>query len=91
MQYYIYRSNTYLICLIAGVRFPDGSRGQRRFPREAPLRALYDWCLSRSLEAAGGREFTLSEAAPGSIPLTEFEASLEGVGVADAMLVMKWS
>ena len=77
--------------LSAAVRFPDGSRGQRRFPRDAPLAAVHDWCLSRSPEAAGGRPFFLSEALPGAAPLADLGQTLEAADVADAMLVMKWS
>ena len=47
------------------MRFQDGSRKQRRFPRDAPLRSVHDWCLTHSVEAASGREFILAEAAPG--------------------------
>lgn len=77
-------------CRIA-VRFPDGSRQQRRFPRSAPLSCVHDWCLTASMEAAGGRPFFLSEAAPGAPPLVDVAQSLQAAGVADAMLVMKWS
>jgi hypothetical protein len=47
--------------------------------------------LTVSIEAAAGRSFFLSEAAPGSPPLVNLEQTLEAAGVADAMLVMKWS
>lgn len=77
--------------LFAAVRFPDGSRQQRRFPRSFPLSCVHDWCLTVSTEAAAGRSFFLSEAAPASPPLLDLEQSLEAAGVADAMLVMKWS
>ena len=73
------------------MRFQDGSRGQRRFPRDASLRSVHDWCLTQSLEAAGGRAFFLSEAAPGAQPLIDLDSTLEIVGVTDSMLVMKWS
>lgn len=77
--------------LSAAVRFPDGGRQQRRFPRNSPLSCVHDWCLTVSMEAAAGRPFFLSEAVPGSPPLVDLEQSLESTGVADAMLVMKWS
>jgi len=80
-----------LLLLIAAVRFPDGGRQQRRFPRSSPLACVHDWCLTVSIEAAAGRSFFLSEAAPGSPPLVNLEQTLEAAGVADAMLVMKWS
>ena len=52
-------------CSVA-VRFPDGRRAQRRFPRTAPLQALRDFCLANSEEAAAGRSFALSESMPGA-------------------------
>ncbi len=79
------------LSLFAAVRFPDGSRGQRRFPRDVPLSAVHDWCLTQSPEAAGGRPFFFSEAMPGAAPLADLGQTLEAVGVADATLVMKWS
>lgn len=48
------------------VRFPDGRRAQRRFPRAAPLEAVRDFCLANSEEAAAGRAFALSESMPGA-------------------------
>ncbi len=77
-------------CRVA-VRFPDAGRQQRRFPRSAPLSCVHDWCLTVSKEAASGRPFFLSEAVPGAPPLSDVQQSLEAAGVADAMLVMKWS
>ena len=50
----------------AAVRLPDGRRGQRRFPGAAPVAALYDFSLSLSDEAAGGRAFLLAQAMPGA-------------------------
>ncbi len=47
------------------MRFPDGRRGQRRFPRSGPLAAVHDYCLSQVEEAAGGRPFSLSQGFPG--------------------------
>ncbi|GAB4816470.1 hypothetical protein N2152v2_003516 [Parachlorella kessleri] len=77
-------------CRIA-VRFPDGKRGQRRFPRSAPLAAVHDYCLSQVEEAAAGRPFSLSQGFPGAPVLSTLQQSLEDAKVADAMLVMKWA
>lgn len=49
------------------VRFPDGSRVQRRFEQSCPLTALRDLCLAQNLEAAGGRSFALVPAYPGTL------------------------
>ena len=48
------------------VRFPDGQRRQRRFPRSATLDVLRAFCLVHSEEAAAGRPFALSESMPGT-------------------------
>ena len=48
------------------VRFPDGQRRQRRFPRSAMLDVLRAFCLVHSEEAAAGRPFVLSESMPGT-------------------------
>ena len=49
------------------VRFPDGQRRQRRFPRNATLEVLRAFCLVQSEEAAAGRPFALSESMPGEL------------------------
>ena len=51
-------------CSIA-VRFPDGQRRQRRYPKDAPLSAVAAFCLASGEEAAGGRPFALTETFPG--------------------------
>jgi len=51
----------------AAVRMPDGQRKQRRFPPSATVEALYDFCLSQSEEAAGGRKFSLAQFGPGAL------------------------
>lgn len=56
-------------CSVA-VRFPDGQRRQRRFPRAAPLEAVRAFCLVHSPDAAAGRPFALSESMPGESSLT---------------------
>lgn len=47
------------------VRFPDGQRRQRRFPRSATLSAVCAFCLAHCEEAAAGRKFTLAQSFPG--------------------------
>ena len=47
------------------VRFPDGQRRQRRYPKDAPLSAVAAFCLASGEEAAGGRPFALTETFPG--------------------------
>ncbi len=51
-------------CSIA-VRFPDGQRRQRRFPRQALISAVAAFCRVSSPEAAAGRPFVLTEPFPG--------------------------
>lgn len=51
-------------CSVA-VRFPDGQRRQRRFPRQAPISAVAAFCRVSSEEAATGRPFVLTEPFPG--------------------------
>eukprot|EP00887_Chlorella_sp_A99_P008221 scaffold12.g8221.t1 len=77
-------------CRVA-VRLPDGRRPQRRFPRAAPVSALYDYCLTLSEEAAGGRPFTLAHTVPGAPDLASGEQALEEAGVADSMLALRWA
>jgi hypothetical protein len=79
------------VWVVAAVRFADGARAQRRFPRSAPLSAVHDWCLTQSEEAAGGRRFLLADAMPGAPPLSDAGATLDAAGVADSTLVMKWA
>lgn len=56
-------------CNIA-VRFPDGKRQQRRFPREAPVSAVAAFCRTIVEVAAAGRPFFLTETFPGeNLPL----------------------
>ncbi|PSC74669.1 UBX domain-containing 2 isoform X1 [Micractinium conductrix] len=76
-------------CRVA-VRLPDGRRAQRRFPPAAPVAALYDFCLSQSEEAAGGRPFSLSQAFPGAPALDDQQQTVEAAGLHGAMLVLKW-
>ena len=74
------------------VRLPDGARLARRFPRAAPLAALYDFCVSRGGEAAAGRPFTLRPAGPGAGAALEDRAvSLQDAGVAGQCLVLSWA
>ncbi len=47
------------------MRFPDGQRRQRRFPREAPISAVAAFCQVSNEEAAAGRAFTLAQPFPG--------------------------
>lgn len=47
------------------VRFPDGQRRQRRFPRSARIAAVRAFCLAHSEDAAAGRAFTLAQSFPG--------------------------
>jgi len=54
-------------CVLA-VRFPDGSRAQRRFAAGAPLAAVRLLCVARQPEAAAGRPFVLSMGVPGARP-----------------------
>ena len=83
-------------CSVA-VRLPDGSRVTRRFPRSAPLAALYDFCVSRCGEAATGRPFSLCPALhacfsmPGGAALHNRATSLEDAGVAGQCLRLAWS
>ncbi|BDA49565.1 UBX domain-containing protein 7 [Coccomyxa sp. Obi] len=72
------------------VRFPDGRRAQRRFPRAAPLEAVRDFCLVNCEEAAAGRVFALSESMPGAPALGDMAKTLEEANLAGAMLVMRW-
>ena len=77
-------------CSVA-VRLPDGSRLARRFPRSAPLAALYDFCVSRCGEAATGRPFSLRPAMPGAGASHQDRAtSLEDAGVAGQCLRLAW-
>lgn len=50
------------------VRFPDGQRRQRRFPRSASLDVVRAFCLVHSQEAAAGRPFAIVESMPGEKP-----------------------
>lgn len=81
------------VFIYTGMRFPDGSRGQRRFPRSAPLSSVRYWCLIQQAEAASGRPFALCESIPGAPEVGEdkYGASLQDLGLADSMLVMKWT
>eukprot|EP00890_Picochlorum_soloecismus_P000746 jgi/Picsp_1/1672/NSC_05146-R1_ubx domain-containing protein len=71
------------------IRFPDGTRRQRRFPKSSELGILRTWCIANSSDAASGSSFTLAPAAPGAQPLTDYSQSLEDAGAADAMFIMK--
>ena len=51
-------------CNIA-VRFPDGQRRQRRYPKDAPISAVAAFCVASNEEAAVGRSFALTESFPG--------------------------
>jgi len=73
----------------AAIRFPDGTRRQRRFPRSSELGVLRTWCIANDSAAAAGSPFTLAPAAPGARPLTDYTQSLEDAGAADAMFIMK--
>lgn len=80
-----------LSCRVA-VRCPDGSRLQRRFPRDARLAALRDLCVGSCEEAARGRAFELLPSLPGrpALVLEEGGQTLGDAGVADALLTMRW-
>jgi hypothetical protein len=53
---------------VLAVRFPDGSRAQRRFAAGAPLAAVRLLCVARQPEAAAGKPFVLSTSVPGARP-----------------------
>ncbi|CAL5224689.1 g7413 [Coccomyxa viridis] len=76
-------------CNIA-VRFPDGQRRQRRFPREAPISVVVAFCHVSNEEAAAGRSFTLAQPFPGAPAMDDMSMSLEDAKLANTMLVMRW-
>jgi hypothetical protein len=55
------------------------------------VQALYDLCVWKLSEAAGGRAFQLIPAAPGvQQAIVDLSQTLEAAGVANAMLAVKW-
>ena len=77
-------------CRVA-VRLPDGTRAQRKFAADSPVRTLRAWCASLSLDAATGRAFVITQAIPGAPPLDlDADTTLGEAGVADCMLSMRW-
>ena len=73
-------------CSIA-VRFPDGQRRQRRFPRQAAISAVAAFCLVSNEEAAAGRPFVLTESFPGEALLHNCAAEVILVVGKDEMMV----
>ena len=61
------------------MRFPDGQRRQRRFPRQAPISAVAAFCRVSSEEAATGRPFVLTEPFPGEALVRIFPTMLSQV------------
>lgn len=76
-------------CRVA-VRFPDGSRLQRRFKRSDSLQAVQQFCRGHLPLQEVGRPFLLLPSFPGAVPLDNMGHSLEQAGAANAMLVVKW-
>ncbi|KAH7444291.1 hypothetical protein KP509_02G072100 [Ceratopteris richardii] len=80
------------VCRIA-VRFPDGSRGQRKFLRTDPIQVLWSFCLSKVGEASNGKSFRLTESIPGVVgKVLDFnlQSSIGDAGLANSILVMTW-
>lgn len=80
------------VCRVA-VRFPDGSRGQRRFLRSDPIQVLWSFCFSKVEEAGKGKSFRLTHTIPGVVGnVLDFDrqASIGDAGLANSILVMTW-
>ncbi|MCO5567371.1 hypothetical protein L7F22_021061 [Adiantum nelumboides] len=80
------------VCRVA-VRFPDGSRGHRKFFRSDPIQVLWSYCLSQVKEAANGKSFRLTHTIPGVVGKVldfDFQASISDAGLVNSMLVMTW-
>jgi len=75
-------------CAVA-IRLPDGSRVQRRFLATDPLRAVHIF-LAATVEGAHLKPFVLYTAMPPPVPLTETDKSLAELGLAGAVVVMKY-
>uniref|UniRef100_A0A7I4AU19 UBX domain-containing protein n=1 Tax=Physcomitrium patens TaxID=3218 RepID=A0A7I4AU19_PHYPA len=75
-----------------GVRFPDGSRSNRRFLMSDSVKQLWSFCSSKVKEAEDGRPFHLNQMIPGANRTLVYssDASMEEAGVANAMLSMVW-
>eukprot|EP00239_Pterosperma_sp_CCMP1384_P009343 CAMPEP_0197862214 /NCGR_PEP_ID=MMETSP1438-20131217/38814_1 /TAXON_ID=1461541 /ORGANISM="Pterosperma sp., Strain CCMP1384" /LENGTH=215 /DNA_ID=CAMNT_0043479695 /DNA_START=55 /DNA_END=702 /DNA_ORIENTATION=- len=85
-------ANTPDSCRIA-LRYPDGSRTQRRFMKTDKVSALRDLCIC-SVPDAAGKQFTLnmSGGMPGapSIVLSDMDTTLDAAGCVGAMIQMNW-
>ena len=75
-------------CRVA-FRLPDGQRLQRRFLCSDAVRALQDYVVASSAEVAAMPGFALAEARPGAPSLVDADVTLQDVGVAGAMLVVR--
>ncbi|KAG0587488.1 hypothetical protein KC19_2G168000 [Ceratodon purpureus] len=75
-----------------GIRFPDGSRSNRRFLMSDSVKLLWSFCSTQVKEAEGGRKFHLNQIIPGANRTLEYtsDANMDQAGVANSMLSMVW-
>lgn len=75
-----------------GIRFPDSSRGQRRFLMSDSVKLLWSFCSTQVKEAEEGRQFHFIQVIPGENRTLEYrlDATIGEAGVANSMLSMIW-
>jgi UBX domain len=62
----------------------------RRFDKQAPVAAVYDFAMVSLHDEDAAKEFDLVQAAPGGQILADKDQTLEAAGVAGAMLRLQW-
>ncbi|CAN6837956.1 unnamed protein product [Brassica oleracea var. botrytis] len=79
-----------LVCSVC-VRFPDGTRKQRRFLKSEPIQLLWSFCHSQIVESEK-KAFKLVQAIPGASKTLDYgaNATFEQSGLANSMVLVAW-
>ncbi|CAG7905975.1 unnamed protein product [Brassica rapa] len=79
-----------LVCSLC-VRFPDGSRKQRKFLKTEPIQLLWSFCYSQMVESEK-KAFKLVQAIPGASKTLEYgaNATFDQSGLANSMISVTW-
>ncbi|CAN8272437.1 unnamed protein product [Cochlearia groenlandica] len=79
-----------LVCTVC-VRFPSGTRKQRKFFKTEPIQLLWSYCYSH-MDGSDKKGFKLVQAVPGAYKTLDFEVnvSFEQSGIANSVISVTW-
>ncbi|CAN8275246.1 unnamed protein product [Cochlearia groenlandica] len=79
-----------LVCSIC-LRFPNGTRKQRKFLKTEPVQLLWSFCYAH-MDGSEKKAFKLIQAVPGAYKILDYEvnATFEQFGIANSVISVTW-